>query len=100
MRFVVGEKHVQFSTPSVTVVSRLLEGSFPDYENVVPRNNTNVLTVDKTRFMKGLAESGNDHQQIGADKGDLLGRRHGDRDGVGDRPGKGGHSMSITRARS
>jgi len=54
MRFVVGEKHVQFSTPSVTVISRLLEGNFPDYENVVPRNNTNILTVDKTRFMKGL----------------------------------------------
>lgn len=54
MRFVVGEKHVQFNTPSVTVVSRLLEGNFPDYENVVPRNNTNVLTVDKIKFMKGL----------------------------------------------
>jgi DNA polymerase-3 subunit beta len=38
----------------VTVVSRLLEGSFPDYENVVPKNNTNILTVDKTRFLKGL----------------------------------------------
>ncbi|MGA3173093.1 MAG: DNA polymerase III subunit beta [Syntrophorhabdales bacterium] len=54
VRFVVSEKHVQFSTPSVTVVSRLLEGTFPDYENVVPRNNTNVLVVDKTRFIKGL----------------------------------------------
>ena len=28
VKVVVGEKHVQFSTPSVTVVSRLLEGSF------------------------------------------------------------------------
>jgi DNA polymerase-3 subunit beta len=54
VKVVVGEKHVQFSTPSVTVVSRLLEGSFPDYENVVPRNNTNILTVDKTKFIKGL----------------------------------------------
>ena len=36
------------------MVSRLLEGSFPDYENVVPKNNTNILTVDKTRFLKGL----------------------------------------------
>ena len=54
IKFVVGEKHVQFSTPSVTVVSSLLEGSFPDYENVVPRNNTNILTIDKTKFIKGL----------------------------------------------
>src|SRR5208282_4028149 len=32
----------------------LLEGSFPDYENVVPKNNTNILTIDKARFLKGL----------------------------------------------
>ena len=54
VKVVVGEKHVQFSTGAVTVVSRLLEGSFPDYENVVPKNNTNILTVDKSRFLKGL----------------------------------------------
>ncbi len=54
VKVVVGEKHVQFSTPSVTVISRLLEGNFPDYENVVPRNNTNVLTVEKAKFLKGL----------------------------------------------
>lgn len=54
IKFVVGEKHIQFSTPSVTVVSRLLEGSFPDYENVVPKNNVNILTIDKTKFLKGL----------------------------------------------
>jgi DNA polymerase-3 subunit beta len=54
IKFVVGEKHVQFSTPSVTVVSRLLEGSFPDYENVVPKNNANILIIDKIKFLKGL----------------------------------------------
>jgi DNA polymerase-3 subunit beta len=54
IRFVVGEKHVQFSTSSVTVVSRLLEGSFPDYENVIPKSNPNVARLDKTRFIKGL----------------------------------------------
>jgi len=42
------------STASVTVVSRLLEGNFPDYENVVPRNNTNVLTIEKGKFIRGL----------------------------------------------
>jgi len=54
VRLVAGEKHVQFGTPSVTVISRLLEGNFPDYENVVPKNNTNVLTIDKVKFLKGL----------------------------------------------
>lgn len=54
IKIVVGEKHIQFSTPSVTVVSRLLEGSFPDYENVVPKNNANILIVEKAKFLKGL----------------------------------------------
>lgn len=54
VRFIVGEKHVQFSTPSVTVISRLLEGSFPDYENVIPKTNSNRLIIDKVRLLKGL----------------------------------------------
>jgi DNA polymerase III subunit beta len=54
IKVVVGEKHIQFSTGSVTVISRLLEGSFPDYENVIPKNNANVLTIEKSRFIKGL----------------------------------------------
>lgn len=54
VKFVVGEKHVQFSTPMVTVVSRLIEGSFPDYENVVPKSNSNLAIIDKARFIKGL----------------------------------------------
>jgi DNA polymerase III subunit beta len=54
IKVVIGEKHIQFSTGSVTVISRLLEGSFPDYENVIPKNNANVLTIEKSRFIKGL----------------------------------------------
>jgi DNA polymerase III subunit beta len=54
VKFVVGEKHIQFSTPSVTVISRLLEGSFPDYENVIPKTNANTLVVDKLKLLKGL----------------------------------------------
>jgi DNA polymerase-3 subunit beta len=54
VKFVIGEKHIQLSTSSVTVVSRLLEGNFPDYENVIPKNNANTLLVDKIRFMRGL----------------------------------------------
>jgi DNA polymerase-3 subunit beta len=54
VRFVVGEKHIQFSTASVTVISRLLEGNFHDYENVIPKNNTNVLVIEKLKLLKGL----------------------------------------------
>jgi DNA polymerase III subunit beta len=54
VKFVVGEKHIQFSTAAVTVISRLLEGNFPDYENVIPKNNTNTLVIEKSKLLKGL----------------------------------------------
>jgi DNA polymerase III subunit beta len=49
----IDEKHVQFSTEGVKVVSRIIEGNFPDYENVIPVN-TNVLCVQKDLLLKGL----------------------------------------------
>ncbi len=54
VRIVIDDKHVQFTTDMVTLISRTIEGSFPDYENVVPENNTNVIKVDKEVFFKGL----------------------------------------------
>jgi DNA polymerase III subunit beta len=54
VRFMIGEKHIQFSTPSITVISRLIEGNFPDYQNVIPKTNSNIAKVEKSRFMKGL----------------------------------------------
>jgi len=50
----ISDKHVQFSTNSVTLISRILEGSFPDFENVIPESNVNVLKVDKESIFKGL----------------------------------------------
>lgn len=52
--FTIGEKHIQFSTPSIIVISRLIEGNFPDYQNVIPKTNSNVAKIEKTKFMKGL----------------------------------------------
>jgi len=48
------EKHVQISTKNIVVVSRVIEGSFPDYENVIPQTNENVVRLDKESFIKGL----------------------------------------------
>ncbi len=54
IKVVMGDKHVQFATGSVVLISRLIEGSFPDYENVIPKSNSNVAKVEKTRLLKGL----------------------------------------------
>jgi DNA polymerase III subunit beta len=54
VRVVMGEKHVQFGTASVVLISRLIEGGFPDYENVIPKGNTNTAKVEKIKLLKGL----------------------------------------------
>ncbi len=54
VKVVMGEKHVQFATGSVVLISRLIEGGFPDYENVIPKGNSNAAKVEKARFLKGL----------------------------------------------
>ena len=54
VRIVIDDKHVQFSTGMVTLISRTIEGNFPDYENVIPENNTNFVRVGKESFFKGL----------------------------------------------
>ncbi len=54
IKVVLGEKHIQFSTGSVVLISRLIEGGFPDYENVIPKTNPNIARVEKTTLMKGL----------------------------------------------
>ena len=50
----IDEKHVQLSTNKIKIVSRIIEGSFPDYENVLPAENTNVATVQREGLLKGL----------------------------------------------
>ncbi|HEY3275170.1 MAG TPA: DNA polymerase III subunit beta [Syntrophorhabdaceae bacterium] len=50
----IDEKHIQFSTEKVTVVSRIIEGNFPDYDNVIPQQSENVAGLDKEHFLRGL----------------------------------------------
>ncbi len=50
----IGDKHAQFSTKQVTLISRIIEGNFPDFENVIPEGNLNTIVVDKEIFYRGL----------------------------------------------
>ncbi len=50
----IEEKYVQFSTEKLKIITRIIEGSFPDYENVLPSNNPKILKIDKESFHRGL----------------------------------------------
>jgi len=54
VKLTIEEKHIQISTKNIVVVSRVIEGSFPDYENVIPQTNDNVVLLNKESFIKGL----------------------------------------------
>jgi DNA polymerase III subunit beta len=36
------------------VVSRIIEGNFPDYDNVIPQQTDNPAIIEKEHFLRGL----------------------------------------------
>jgi DNA polymerase-3 subunit beta len=50
----VSETKVRFATPGVTLTSKVIDGTFPDYTRVIPMGNTRRLEVDATEFAKAV----------------------------------------------
>lgn len=50
----VSETKVRFATPEVTLTSKVIDGTFPDYTRVIPANNTKRLEVDASDFAKAV----------------------------------------------
>lgn len=46
----LAENHITFDLGDNVVYSRLLEGPFPDYNQVIPKNNTKELVVNRDEF--------------------------------------------------
>lgn len=49
-----GENHIGFRSPFTSVFSRLIEGPYPNYELVIPRDNDRVAIADKTGLSSAL----------------------------------------------
>lgn len=49
-----GENHIGFRSPFTSVFSRLIEGPYPNYELVIPRDNDRVAVADKVALMSAL----------------------------------------------
>ncbi|HMO06984.1 MAG TPA: DNA polymerase III subunit beta [Paracoccaceae bacterium] len=50
----VSETKVRFATPMVTLTSKVIDGTFPDYSRVIPIGNSRRLEVDATDFAKAV----------------------------------------------
>ncbi len=50
----VSETKVRFSTPDITLISKVIDGTFPDYSRVIPTSNTRKLEVDAAEFAQAV----------------------------------------------
>jgi len=50
----VSETKIRFATPEITMTSKVIDGTFPDYTRVIPQNNTRRLEVDASEFAKAV----------------------------------------------
>jgi DNA polymerase III subunit beta len=48
------ENSVLFKKPGLTMVMRLIDGQFPEYQRVIPKDGEKVIAVPKLRFLEGL----------------------------------------------
>ena len=49
-----GENHLGFRSPFTSVFTRLIEGPYPNYENVIPKDNPAVAIADKASLVGAL----------------------------------------------
>lgn len=49
-----GENHIGFRSPITSVFTRLIEGPYPNYDQVIPRDNDKVAVADKSALMSAL----------------------------------------------
>ena len=50
----VSETKIRFATPGVSLTSKVIDGTFPDYSRVIPTGNTRRLEVDAAEFAKAV----------------------------------------------
>lgn len=50
----VSETKVRFATPDITLTSKVIDGTFPDYTRVIPQGNTRKLEVDAREFAQAV----------------------------------------------
>jgi DNA polymerase-3 subunit beta len=50
----VSETKIRFATPNITLTSKVIDGTFPDYTRVIPQNNTRRMEVDAAEFARAV----------------------------------------------
>jgi DNA polymerase-3 subunit beta len=46
--------NAKFILPETVIICRLIDGNYPNYEAVIPKENPNVLTIDRVQFLNSV----------------------------------------------
>ena len=48
------ENKIKFSLGNISLISKVIDGKFPDYKKVVPTNNEKILVVPSKDFINSI----------------------------------------------
>jgi DNA polymerase-3 subunit beta len=74
----LGEGYARFTAGNVSLTTRLIDGNFPDYEQVIPKNNDKKVVMETAVFLAGvrraslIAADRSSSVRIDAKKGGLV----------------------------
>ncbi len=54
VKIVVGDNQIFFVMSDMVIGSRLIEGKFPDYNQIIPKNFSHTFTADRGQFISAL----------------------------------------------
>lgn len=54
VEIIIGTNHICVLTPSFTFTSKLVEGKFPDYQRVIPKNGNKIVFINRELFKQAL----------------------------------------------
>jgi DNA polymerase-3 subunit beta len=54
MTMEVSDSKIRFTIGSVVLTSKLIDGTFPDYQRVIPSGNDKKLTIDRQSFAQAV----------------------------------------------
>lgn len=54
LSMVLGNNQVLFELGSIVLISRLIEGEFPDYKQVIPTQSENKIKIERTQFLLAI----------------------------------------------
>src|ERR1044071_4423277 len=46
----ISDTKIRFTLGGIVLLSKLIEGTFPDYDRVTPKNNDKAMNVDRSAF--------------------------------------------------